>query len=103
VTISASKTASKSSVSGMSEELFLSYAKRVGRFRRAWLRSATRDLHNTTLNEPHDHWPTESLPPAPEFAGDPDPKDWLPLERAIFRAWAKELEKYPDKPKRKKK
>ena len=61
-----------------------------------------RSLRNTTLNEPHDHWPTKELPPAPEFAGDPDPKDWLPLEWAMFHEWALSLRNYPDKPKRKK-
>jgi hypothetical protein len=48
------------------------------------------------------HWPTPDLPPAPEFAGDPDPKDWLPIEWAMFHEWAVSLKDYPDKPKRKK-
>jgi len=48
------------------------------------------------------HWPKKQLPRAPKFPGDPDPKDWLPIERAIFRAWAKSLKDYPDKPKKRK-
>lgn len=39
----------------------------------------------------------DGLPDAPEFAGDPDPNDWLPIEWAMFRSWAMSLKGYGPK------